>query len=152
MDVAFKFKGYRVLLIHNQDDYWDEIHLKLIDTDCTLFAVNSVKDASSLIALIPFDIIIGDADISDFNGTSLMHSVNMAKPNAVKIIHYGNANDDIRWHLILDGSETLDQKYLEMYGMLSILSDQTQGREEPQRQHIGRMLEERRAEKNVSLH
>lgn len=151
MNVAFKFEGYRVLLVHNQDDLWDDIHLKLIDTGCTLFAVNSAKDASSLIALMGFDIIISDSNLSDANGMTLLQSANETNRGAVKIMHHRKANDDIRWHLILEGADALDQKYLEIYGMLSILSDQSQGSYERTGQYIGRVFEELRAGSSAVL-
>ena len=151
MNVAFKFEGYRVLLVHNQDDLWDDIHLKLIDTDCTLFAVNSSKDALTLIALMRFDIIISDSDLSDSNGMTLLLSANETNRNAVKIMHHRKANDDIRWHLILEGADALDQKYLEIYGMLSILSNQSHGAYERTGQYIGRVFEELRVDSSMVL-
>lgn len=151
MDVAFKFEGYRVLLVHNQDDLWDDVQLKLLDTDCSLFVVNSAKDALSMIALMTFDIIICDADLSDSSGLTMLQATNTANRNALKIMHHREANDDIHWHIILEGSDAIDQRYLEIYGMLSILSHQTDGSLESTARTIGRVFEDLRVENPMSL-
>ncbi len=152
MDVAFKFEGYRILLVHNQDNLWDDIHRRLVDTDCNLFAVNSAKDALSLIALMRFDIIISDSILSDSSGITLLQTVNPTNQKAVKIMRHRKANDAIRWHLILEGADALDQKYLEIYGMLSILSNHSYGAHEQTGHYIGRVFEELRVENSVYLH
>jgi DNA-binding NtrC family response regulator len=152
MDVAFKFEGYRILLAHNQDDIWDDIHLRLVDTGCNLFAVNSAKDALNLTALMRFDIIISDSVLSDSSGMTLLQSTNTINQNAVKIMHHKKANDAIRWHLILEGADALDQKYLEIYGMLSILSNRSNGTNAKTGHDFGRVFEELRVESSAYLH
>jgi DNA-binding NtrC family response regulator len=152
MSIAFKFEGYRVLLVHNQDGFWDDIHLRLVDTDCSLFAVNSAKDALSLITMMNFDIIISDSQLSDSSGMTLLQSASMTNQDAVKIMHHRKSDDDIRWHLILEGVDALDQKYLEIYGILSILSDPSSDKHERTGHDIGRVFEELRVENSVSLH
>lgn len=151
MDVAFKFEGYRVLLVHNQDDLWDDVQLKLLNTDCTLFTVNSAKDALTMTALMTFDIIICDAELSDSSGLSMLQSTNAANRNALKIMHHREANDDIHWHLILEGADAIDQRYLEIYGMLSILSHHPHDSLERTGRTIGRVFEELRVDNTMSL-
>ena len=68
MEIAYKFKGYRVLLIHGEEPCWDDIHSRIMKTDCDLFAVNSTKDAQRLMQLMEFDIIISAYDRDEATG------------------------------------------------------------------------------------
>ena len=151
MNVAFKFESYRVLIVYNQNDLWDDIHLRLIDTDCTLFAVNSVKDALSLMSIMHFDIIIADADLPDSDGGMFLHSADLAHQDAVKIMHHQKANNGARWHLIVEGSDALDQKHLEIYGMLSILTEEFPAEYEKGGQKTGMVFEATRTGQSMVL-
>ena len=151
MNVAFKFESYRVLLVHNQDDLWDDIHQRLVDTDCTLFAVNSVKDALSLMSLMCFDIIISDVDLPDSNGMTFLQSTEVSHQGAVKIMHHKKADQGTRWHLILEGADALDHKYLEIYGMLSILSEEFPAENDREEQNTGMFFKELLADNSVVL-
>jgi DNA-binding NtrC family response regulator len=142
MSVAFKFEGYRVLLVHNQEGLWDDIHLRLVDTTCSLFAVNSAKDALALMSLTDFDIIIADADLPDASGMGLLQSAEIINTGSVRIMHQKKPDNGHRWHLILEGADALDHKYLEIYGMLSILSDQTPDNYHRTEKYIGSMFED----------
>ena len=152
MNVAFKFEGYRVLLVHNQDDFWDDVHLRLVGTDCTLFAVNTAKDAFSLIELMPFDIIISDSQLSDASGLNLLQTAVTKSKHAVRIMHHRKADGNIRWHLMLEGADALDQKYLEIYGMLSILSHPSSDNHQWTSQYIGSIFDDLRVENTAKLH
>jgi CheY-like chemotaxis protein len=151
MKVAFKFEGYRVLLVHNQEDFWDDIHLRLVGTDCTLFAVNSAKDAFGLIEIMPFDIIISDSNLSDASGLNFLQTASTTNKHAVGIMHHKKADGHIRWHVMIEEANALDQKYLEIYGMLSILSDPANDRHEWISQYFGGVFNDLQPENTVSL-
>jgi DNA-binding NtrC family response regulator len=123
VDIAYKFDGYRVLLVHNEDPIWDAIHSRIMKTDCDLFAVNSAKDAWTLMQLMDFDIIISAYDRSQTNGRELFQNVSGSNRNAIKILQKKRRNSGMKWRLLLNGINGLKKNSLEWEGMLAVISN-----------------------------
>lgn len=127
MEIAYKFKGYRVLLVHNDESYWDDIHSRIMKTDCDLFAVNSTKDASRLMQLMEFDIIISAYDRHKANGLDLFRPVNGFNRNAIKILQKERSDGGIKWRLQLRSVDGQIRNSLELESMLAVISGETNG-------------------------
>lgn len=122
MDIAYKFEGYRVLLVHNEESIWDDIHARIIETDCDLFAVNSAKDALTLMQLIDFDIIISAYDRNDANGRELFQNVNGPNRNAIKILQKKRRDSGMKWRLLLRGVDGPSRNSLVSESLLAVIS------------------------------
>ena len=127
VDIAYKFEGYRVLLVHNEEPIWDLIHSRIMETDCDLFAVNSAKDAWALMQLMDFDIIISAYDRNQTNGRKLFQNVSGSNRNAVKILQKKRRDSGTKWRLLLSGVDGLSRNSLELEGMLAVISNQFDG-------------------------
>jgi DNA-binding NtrC family response regulator len=127
VDIEYKFEGYRVLLVHNEEPIWDVIHSRIIQTDCDLFAVNSTKDAWTLMQLMDFDIIISAYDRNEANGRELFQNVSGSNRNAIKILQKKHRDSGTKWRLLLSGVGGLSRNSLEMEGMLAVISNQFVG-------------------------
>lgn len=128
MDIAYKFEGYRVLLIHNEEPIWDVIHSRIMETDCDLFAVNSAKDALTLMQLMDFDIIISAYDRNQTNGRELFQNVSGTNRNAIKILQKKQRDSGMDWRLLLSGVDGLSRNSLELESMLAVISNQSDGK------------------------
>ena len=127
MDIAYKFEGYRVLLVHNEEPIWDVIHSRIMETDCDLFAVNSAKDAWTLMQLMDFDIIISAYDRNQTNGRELFQNVSGSNRNAIKILQKKRRDSGMKWRLLLSGVNSLSRNSLELESMLAVISNQFDG-------------------------
>lgn len=128
MDIAYKFEGYRVLLVHNEEPIWDVIHSRIMETDCDLFAVNSAKDALTLMQLMDFDIIISAYDRNQTNGRELFQNVSGTNRNAIKILQKKQRDSGMDWRLLLSGVDGLSRNSLELESMLAVISNQSDGK------------------------
>jgi hypothetical protein len=129
VDIAYKFEGYRVLLVHGEEPIWDIIHSRIMDTDCDLFAVNSAKDAWTLMQLMEFDIIISAYDQNQTNGRELFQNVSGSNRNAIKILQKKRRDNGMKWRLLLSGVDGLNRNSLELESMLAVISNQFDGNE-----------------------
>jgi len=127
VDIAYKFEGYRVLLVHNEEPIWDVIHSRIVETDCDLFAVNSAKDAWTLMQLMAFDIIISAYDRNQANGRELFRNVSGSNRNAIKIVQKKRRDSGMKWRLLLSGGDDLNRDSLELESMLAVISNQSDG-------------------------
>lgn len=127
MDIAYKFAGYRVLLVHNEEPIWDVIHSRIMETDCDLFAVNSAKDAWALMQLMDFDIIISAYDRNQTNGRELFQHVSGSNGNAIKILQKKRRDIGMKWRLLLSGVDGLSRNSLELESMLAVISNRYDG-------------------------
>ena len=127
VDIAYKFEGYRVLLVHNEEPIWDVIHSRIIKTDCDLFAVNSAKDAWTLMQLMAFDIIISAYDRNQTNGLVLFQNVSGSYRNAIKILQKKRRDSGMKWRLLLSGVNRLNRNSLELESMLAVISNRFDG-------------------------
>ena len=127
VDIAYKFEGYRVLLVHNEEPIWDVIHSRIIKTDCDLFAVNSAKDAWTLMQLMAFDIIISAYDRNQTNGRELFQNVSGPNRNALKILQKRRRDSGMKWRLLLSGVNRLNRNSLELESMLAVISNRFDG-------------------------
>lgn len=128
VDIAYKFEGYRVLLVHNEEPIWDVIHSRIMETDCDLFAVNSAKDALTLMQLMDFDIIISAYDRNQTNGRELFQNVSGTNRNAIKILQKKQRDSGMDWRLLLSGVDGLSRNSLELESMLAVISNQSDGK------------------------
>lgn len=128
MDIAYKFEGYRVLLVHNEEPIWDVIHSRIMETDCDLFAVNSAKDALTLMQLMDFDIIISAYDRNQTNGRELFQNASGTNRNAIKILQKKQRDSGMDWRLLLSGVDGLSRNSLELESMLAVISNQSDGK------------------------
>jgi DNA-binding NtrC family response regulator len=127
VDIAYKFEGYRVLLVHNEEPIWDVIHSRIMETDCDLFAVNSAKDAWTLMQLMDFDIIISAYDRNQTNGRELFQNVSGSNRNAIKILQKKRRDSGMKWRLLLSGVNGLNRNSLELESMLAVISNRFDG-------------------------
>ncbi|MFZ0613942.1 MAG: hypothetical protein WAM73_17005 [Desulfobacterales bacterium] len=127
MKIAYKFKGYRVLLVHNDEPFWDDIHSRIMKTDCDLFAVNSTKDASRLMQLMAFDIIISAFDRHEANGRDLFRQANASNRNAIKILQKKRSDCGMKWRLQLSSVDGQIRNSLELESMLAVISGEMDG-------------------------
>jgi DNA-binding NtrC family response regulator len=127
VDILYNFNGYRVLLVHNEEPMWDDVHSRIMETDCDLFAVNSAKDAVTLMQLMTFDIIISAYDRDEANGRTLFDHINPSHRNAIKILQKKRRDSGIKWHLLLGGVDGLNRKSLELESMLAVISNRFDG-------------------------
>jgi DNA-binding NtrC family response regulator len=127
VDIAYKFEGYRVLLVHNEEPIWDAIHSRIMETDCDLFAVNSAKDAWTLMQLMAFDIIISAYDRNQTNGRELFQNVSGPNRNAIKILQKKRRDSGMKWRLLLSGVNGLNRNSLELESMLAVISNRFDG-------------------------
>ncbi len=127
MDIAYKFEGYRVLLVHNEEPIWDVIHSRIMETDCDLFAVNSTKDAWTLMQLMDFDIIISAYDRNQANGRELFQNVSGSNRDAIKIMQKKRRDSGTKWRLLLSGVGGLSRNSLELESMLAVISNRFDG-------------------------
>jgi hypothetical protein len=128
VNIAYKFEGYRILLIHTEESIWDDIHSRIAETDCDLFAVNSVKDALALVNLMDFDIIISAYDLNEANGRELMQNLKGQNRNAIKFLKKNRRDSGVKWRLLLRGVGGLSRNSLEMESMLAVISHQYEGK------------------------
>lgn len=127
MDIAYKFEGYRILLVHNEEPIWDVIHSRIMETDCDLFAVNSAKDALTLMQLMDFDIIISAYDRNQTNGRELFQNLNGSNRNAIKILQKKRRDSGMKWRFLLSGVDGLSKNSLELESILAVISHQFDG-------------------------
>jgi CheY-like chemotaxis protein len=127
VNIAYKFEGYRVLLVHNEEPIWDVIHSRIMETDCDLFAVNSAKDALTLMQLMDFDIIISAYDRNETNGREFFQTVIGSNRNAIKILQKKRRDSGMKWRLLLSGVEGLSRNSLELESMLAVISNKFDG-------------------------
>jgi CheY-like chemotaxis protein len=127
VDIAYKFDGYRVLLIHNEEPVWDVIHSRIMETDCDLFAVNSAKDAWTLMQLMDFDIIISAYNRNQTNGRELFRNVSGSNRNAIKILQKKRRDSGMKWRLLVSGVDGLSRNSLELESMLAVISKRFDG-------------------------
>ncbi|MFZ0728180.1 MAG: hypothetical protein WAM61_20555 [Desulfobacterales bacterium] len=125
--IAYKFKGYRVLLVHNDEPFWDDIHSRIMKTDCDLFAVNSTKDASRLMQLMAFDIIISAYDRHEVDGWDLFRHVTGSNRNAIKILQKKRSDCGMKWRLQLSSGDGQIRNSLELESMLAVISGEMEG-------------------------
>ena len=127
MDIVYKFAGYRVLLVHNEEPIWDVIHSRIMETNCDLFAVNSAKDAWALMQLMDFDIIISAYDRNQTNGRELFQNMSGSNGNAIKILQKKRRDSGMKWRLLLSGVDGLSRNSLELESMLAVISNRFDG-------------------------
>ena len=127
VDIAYKFEGYRVLLVHNEEPIWDVIHSRIMETDCDLFAVNSAKDALTLMQLMDFDIIISAYDRNETNGRELFRNVSGSNRKAIRILQKKRRDSGMKWRLLLNGVDGLSRNSLELESMLAVISNRFDG-------------------------
>jgi len=137
VDILYNFNGYRVLLIHNEEPMWDDVHSRIIETDCDLFAVNSAKDAVTLMQLMTFDIIISAYDRDQTNGRGLFDRINPSHRNAIKILQKKRLDSGMKWHLLLSGVDGLSRNSLELESMLAVISNRFNGKGGSGQQNAG---------------
>jgi hypothetical protein len=123
MEIAYKFEGYRVLLVHDEEPVWDDIHSRIVETDCDLFSVNTAKDALNLMQLMNFDIIISAYDRNEADGRVLFENLSGSNRKAIKIMQRKGRPSGAKWRLLLSSMEGLKKNSLEMESMLAVLSN-----------------------------
>jgi len=98
-----------------------------METDCDLFAVNSAKDALTLMQLMDFDIIISAYDRNQTTGRELFQNVSGSNRNAIKILQKKRRDRGMKWRLLLSGVDGLSRNSLELESMLAVISHQFDG-------------------------
>lgn len=111
-----------VLLVENREAFWSDLYERLLVTRCTPFAVNSIRDAARMLALLTFDLVICDQKLQDGDGVGLFRDAfgGVAGPIKILVTQRGGINSIS--DAVMAGVDDIVEKPLSVSQLIANLS------------------------------
>lgn len=115
------------ILILDDDERLNQTLAAVLSTKFHTKSAYSIKDATKLISMSPFDAIVSDFMLSDGNGLDVLSFINTIQPRPKLIFITAYAEKDMAIELINQKIDAFMEKPFDFQKMIAILEKELQG-------------------------